>query len=325
VADEFAGDDLDAVRIAAQTDPRLHEALSKADDGRVTQYLAGVPMLVERYRTAPALARAVIHTAMDARRLDHPPMLPISALEAGARDYLTPVDRPRPGESWLDAVLAEIGQPRYGIQGPVTIVEVASGLPEPVCRLADYLEELGRAERAGQVPPASFWEAGFGSRARWRTGQPDDMAATATRSTEQFSNFFRSNYRYLVKYSRVLGATGHDADKAVGAAMTRLETQWPMPGDPLPEARRITVVQLAEIRRAATDLAVHATSAWHDEDQVRQLLSAVAGPMRDIVESLVQENDPEEIAALFGATAEDALSRIAEISAEFESPPREER
>ncbi|MGV9822980.1 hypothetical protein [Nocardia xishanensis] len=70
VPESFTGADLAAMRVAADSDPRLMTALAGAEDGRITQYVAGGPELINRYRfsCSPA-ARAIIDVAMDAVRL----------------------------------------------------------------------------------------------------------------------------------------------------------------------------------------------------------------------------------------------------------------
>ena len=50
-------------------DARLAQAAAAAQDGQVIQFLAGAPELLARYRNAPPAAAALIHAAMDARRL----------------------------------------------------------------------------------------------------------------------------------------------------------------------------------------------------------------------------------------------------------------
>jgi hypothetical protein len=64
VPDAFTGADLEA-RPAA-TDRRLQRAAEHAAM-RVTQYLAGVPELQQRYRNAPPAAQAVIDAALTSR------------------------------------------------------------------------------------------------------------------------------------------------------------------------------------------------------------------------------------------------------------------
>jgi hypothetical protein len=79
----FAGTDLDDAARAGRGDPRL-AAAAGAVGGQVTQFLAGAPVLLDRWRTAPPGARAVIEAAMDARRLGHGPALPRAFLQAAA-------------------------------------------------------------------------------------------------------------------------------------------------------------------------------------------------------------------------------------------------
>ena len=70
-----------------------------AQDGQVIQFLAGAPELLARYRNAPPAAAALIHAAMDARRLGMGIGLPQAFLEAAAPGYLTDdrMGRPRRG------------------------------------------------------------------------------------------------------------------------------------------------------------------------------------------------------------------------------------
>jgi tetratricopeptide (TPR) repeat protein len=148
----------------AGVDPRLRQAAAHAEGGRVTQYLAGAPELEERYRTAPPAARAILHVAMDAGRYGHPGALPHALLEQAAPDYLDDHDWDALGEGWLEQALAYTATPRNGIRGPLTRIRPRPGTPhpereQPCYRLADYLDQIGRVERADVVPPASFWTA----------------------------------------------------------------------------------------------------------------------------------------------------------------------
>ena len=52
VPDSFTARALDDLRAAARTDPRLALASQKAEHGEVTQFLAGAPELLRRYRGA---------------------------------------------------------------------------------------------------------------------------------------------------------------------------------------------------------------------------------------------------------------------------------
>ncbi len=70
VQETFTGAELRLLATAAEQDPRTPaEAQAKSEQGHVTQYLAGGPAQIERYCTADPAAQAVLHAAMDARRL----------------------------------------------------------------------------------------------------------------------------------------------------------------------------------------------------------------------------------------------------------------
>ncbi|WP_433474935.1 hypothetical protein ACQPZP_40705 [Spirillospora sp. CA-142024] len=160
----FTGSDLAALSMAAGTDARLAAALKHADDGHITQYLAGAPELLTRYQTAPAAAKAVMWAAMDARRLGHRNALPLAFLEAAAPAYLTDTQWDQLGEDWLEQALAYTGLSCKGARGPVTRVRpdpnrTSASDTGPVYRLADYLDQHGRRHRADQIPPPGFWAA----------------------------------------------------------------------------------------------------------------------------------------------------------------------
>ena len=153
-----------------------------AADGQVIQFLAGAPELLARYRNAPPAARALIEAAMDARRLGMGAGLPQAFLEAAAPGYLTDAEWDALGEDWLEQALAYAAVPCKGVRGPLTRIrprparsrparpaarDRAGQLPAgpadtaggPVYRLADYLDQHGRAHRGSQIPPAGFWAA----------------------------------------------------------------------------------------------------------------------------------------------------------------------
>ena len=56
-------------QLVRAADVRMVLAARSAPDGPVIQFLAGAPELLARYRNGPPAARALIHLAMDARRL----------------------------------------------------------------------------------------------------------------------------------------------------------------------------------------------------------------------------------------------------------------
>ena len=160
-------------------DARLVLAAEAAADGEVAQFLAGAPELLARYRNAPPAARALIHTAMDARLLGLGAGLPYAFLEAAAPGYLTEGQWDALGEDWLEQALAYAAVPAKGARGPLTRIRpraraARSGSRDsgaqptaspggvmggPLYRLADYLDQHGRQHREGQIPPPEFWAA----------------------------------------------------------------------------------------------------------------------------------------------------------------------
>ncbi|MFI7598280.1 tetratricopeptide repeat protein, partial [Actinoplanes sp. NPDC049681] len=160
---EFTATDLATLQHLATDDPRLRCAAEHADQGRITQQLAGVPELVRRYRTATATAKALIEAAMDARRLGHPIPIAHHFLEQAGAGYLSDHEWQQTGDDWLEQALAETAKPCHGVPGPLTRIRPRPGEPSatgrPHYRLADYLEQLGRTERAAIFPPAAFWDA----------------------------------------------------------------------------------------------------------------------------------------------------------------------
>lgn len=159
VPDSFTPIELEAMRVLP--DRRLQQAAANAD-GRISQYLAGAPELAARYRLAPPAARAIIQVAIDARRLGHPVALPHALLEQAAPGYLTDHDWDVLGDDWLEQALAYTARPCYGVRGPLTRLRPRPGTADdgqPHYRLADYLEQVGRTERAAVYPPKSLWTA----------------------------------------------------------------------------------------------------------------------------------------------------------------------
>jgi hypothetical protein len=172
-------------QLARAADARMALAARSARDGEVIQFLAGAPELLARYRNAPPAAAALIRAAMDARRLGMGAGLPQAFLEAAAPGYLTDDQWDALGEDWLEQALAYTAVPCKGARGSLTRIRprparYARGRGDrpgmaaaagPLYRLADYLDQHGRAHRASQIPPAGFWSAAAAHAA------PGDQAA----------------------------------------------------------------------------------------------------------------------------------------------------
>ncbi len=158
VPDSFDGSALGTLRSTAWRDPRLAHALSYAEDGRITQYLAGVPALLERYDNAPVAARAVVDAALDARRLGHGVLLSHEYLQSAAPHYIVDDQWDLLPDDWLADALRYTGAPCRGSRGPLTRVRARPGRAEPDghrYRVADYLEQAG----GDRAVPDGVWEA----------------------------------------------------------------------------------------------------------------------------------------------------------------------
>jgi hypothetical protein len=147
-------------------DPRLAQAAAGSRDGQVIQYLAGAPELLARYHYAPPAARALIHAAMDARRMGMHPALPQTFLEAAAPGYLTDTEWNHLEKDWPEQALRYVAELAKGASGQLTLIRprpapgaLASTGERPAWQLADYLDQHGRRTRRAEIPPQAFWDA----------------------------------------------------------------------------------------------------------------------------------------------------------------------
>jgi TPR repeat protein/transcriptional regulator with XRE-family HTH domain len=160
----------DARILASAGDPQLAQALNQAQDGRLTQYLAGAPALSERYRMAAPAVRALIQAAMDGRRFGVGNHIAGNFLAHAAEDYLTDPEYLTLRDNWLYEAFCESNRPVHGNLAPLAPVRIrgasyrhqlhqTGNIASSKYRLADSLEQLGRLERNQFCPPVSFWEA----------------------------------------------------------------------------------------------------------------------------------------------------------------------
>lgn len=145
VPETFSGPALALLDKAVHRDPRLALAQQSAADGHITQFLAGAPALLERYRNAPPAALAVIQCAMDARRLGHSLPLSRSLLAAAVPAYLTDQQWDALPDDWLEQALIYTSAPCRGTRGPLSPIR-----PRPHQNEPDQLEP--DQSRAGQRP-----------------------------------------------------------------------------------------------------------------------------------------------------------------------------
>jgi len=176
VPDEFTADELAA---AAHTgDPVLAAAAAAAaadagHAGQVTQYLAGVPDLLDRYNGpgGDPYGQAIITAAMDATRLGHAGLLPAGLVLDAAVGYLTDLQRTNPIAAWGDAALAWATAELRGAVQALQPVPPLSGTGIVGYQVSDYLDQHGRLTRREQLGPPSLWDA-----LTTYTATPSDLA-----------------------------------------------------------------------------------------------------------------------------------------------------
>ncbi|WP_224274458.1 helix-turn-helix domain-containing protein [Streptomyces sp. LS1784] len=177
-----------AAVLAQQGDQLLTNALARAHThGRIAQDLAGAPELLRRYEHSTPTAKAILHAAMDARRLGVGLHIPQAFLIDAAVDYLSDQNYDELTDDWAESAFADLARPVHGKQAPLRrtgarprhrlpsdpiSVPTPSSVTGPAFRLADYLEQHGRTTRLRLCPPASFWAA-----AHTYISHPDDLGS----------------------------------------------------------------------------------------------------------------------------------------------------
>jgi uncharacterized protein YidB (DUF937 family) len=334
-------------------DPRLVLAARSVPDGEVIQFLAGVPELLARYRNARPAARALIDAAMDARRLGMGVGLLQAFLKAAAPGYLTDAEWDALGKDWLEQALRYAAEDAKGVRGPLTCIRpraatrtprtygdqpgsmaVAAG---PLYRLADYLDQYGRVNRARQVPPAEFWSAAAAYAA---VGDQAVLGtAAAARGLYRDAAQLRKNATavgnidaalYLIGVPASLNAVFHFSVIPAGLFTDRRPAQWAAAHAVLDDPGSVAVL-LNHLREAgageqvaallARDPAAHV--ALNNPDAVAMLLGSLqkAGADEQVAALLARDpaahvalNDPDAVASLLDelhkAGADEQVARL---------------
>jgi uncharacterized protein YidB (DUF937 family) len=289
-------------------DPRLTWAAEAAEDGRVIQFLAGVPELMARYRNAQPAGAALIHAAMDGRRMGMGPALPRAFLEASAPGYLADSDWDQLPDNWLDKSLAYTGAPSRGIRGPLTIIRPRSPGPDhagsaagtshdgtSLYRLADYLDQFGRRDRHALIPPLGFWTAA-------PCAQPADLTTLASAAHA------RGLYRAAAQLLKSVAARG---DPRAGADLIDILHHL-HPGDHRPGQWVTADIALDLGDPASVASLLDSLQKTDAQDQVTTLLA------RDPA-AHVSVDDPETVVILLGSLretgAQDQVTTLAERAA----------
>ncbi|MFJ8011666.1 hypothetical protein [Streptomyces sp. NPDC096339] len=357
IPDTFDQDALRTAAVLAQDgDQLLADALTRAHDhGRVPQDLAGAPELLRRYEHGTPTVKAVLHAAMDARRLGVGLHLPQTFLTDAAIDYLSDQDYDELTNDWAEAAFADLAHPVHGKQAPLrrtgarprrrppsgpTSAPTPLSVTGPAFRLADYLEQHGRTTRLRLCPPASFWAAAHAH----LTTHPDDLGnlalAAERRHRLQWAHHLRLraadaghpySLNYLARIREVSGdVEGAEAlyqrasDAGGSSTLTDLAEQRREAGDP--EGAEALYRRAAAAGDAdALFLVASRRKAAGDREGAEAFYQRAADAGRadalvDLVELKEEAGDWEGVKALYerAATTGDtyAMARLADIREE---------
>ncbi|MGW6455196.1 hypothetical protein ACWF94_04590 [Streptomyces sp. NPDC055078] len=322
VPDTFDQEALDAAAVLAHGGDRLlADALSRTrTDGRVAQDLAGAPELLRRYEHATPAARAVLQAAMDARRLGAGVDLPQTFLADAAIDYLGDLDHDTLPEDWAQSAFAELARPVHGRQAPLRRTAprpghrppgapgpVSGSGTHPVFRLADYLDQHGRADRWALCPPASFWHS-----AHSHLAHPEDLHRLARAAR------IRHRLQWAHHLHRRAADAGHPAALVHEAELREEAEEQEEAAALLRKAadagNTLALIRLAELREETGD-----------QDEAEALLRKAAdtgniGALIRLAELREEAGDREEAEALARRAADAgntlALIRLAELRKE---------
>jgi tetratricopeptide (TPR) repeat protein len=221
----------------------------------VTEVLAGAPELMRRYEQATEEQKAVLHAAIDARRVGIQAVLSEQLLREAARGYLSTV---HPGNTWFPPALDELTRPKRGT-APLIPVPNADYSQVLGFAVADYLLQHLTRRRRSVCLSGVTWQALAG-----HTHDPDDLIrlGDAARSRLLY-NYAESAYRCLA-----------DAGDAYAA-------------DLLADL----LAQQGRIREAIEVLRVHADAGdWNAGDRLAGLL-AQQGRIREAIEVMLVRAD----------------------------------
>jgi hypothetical protein len=235
---------------AGSGDPVLAAAAAAAaSDGRLTQYLAGVPGLLSHYAdpSGDRQGRAILTAAMDATRFGHAGPLPASLLEQAAAGCLAGTPPAAERENGLDGAFAaglegatETGWARAcagGDGGVAGLAAVPAGEGAGY-RLAGALDQYSRQSRQDQAGAAALWRAliahadgvGTGLLDTTRLGQAArDRGLYRYAAALWTAAASRGSADAAARLVGLLHETGHeDVGRAAGwaAGLVRLNDPW---------------------------------------------------------------------------------------------------
>lgn len=199
----------ESMRTAISQDARIRHAVETSPSGRVTQTLAGGPLLVARYEgvdTARALAftpgaKALLDSAVELRRIGFPNPIPAVTLGGAAPGFL---DEERYGSvqsDWIDDALREVCGEHLGIAA-LTPRASAPALPDSY-HLHDYLFQHCLERKRFSATRASTWAVTI--RRRPEELQPEVLFRLAANASA------RGLYSSAAELLRQLMSLGHSA------------------------------------------------------------------------------------------------------------------
>ncbi|MFI6228790.1 hypothetical protein ACIBCR_15925 [Micromonospora echinospora] len=154
----FSAGERAAAEALADADPRL--AVAVADRHfNVTEALAGAPEIMRRYEQGTPSQQAILHAAVDARRLGVQAPLAIELLAAAARGHPGIVS---PDDDWATAAVHELSRrtgPTDRSTAPLLLVADPARRTVVGYDVADYLLQRLTESRRDQRVPAVTWEA----------------------------------------------------------------------------------------------------------------------------------------------------------------------
>lgn len=133
---------------------------------------------------------------------------------------------------------------------------------------------------------------------------------------QEFSEFYRTEYRTLLQAAMYAGANQHEADEATATAMKEVMQHWDKLDKPLAYARRAVISNflkektrsLERIRRRQVEKQAGTAESredpcmtvWEDREWVMQMLNSLPPGQRDVMAFIVDGFTCTEIAALLG-------------------------
>jgi hypothetical protein len=283
------GDSVLAAAVAAAADA--------GQDGQVTQYLAGVPDLLDRYEGAGGdpYGRAILTAAMDATQLGHASPLPAALLQEAAVGYLTDPQRTKDIASWRDSAMEWATEELKGTVRALQPVPGGSGTGIAGYQVADYLIQYATRKRRSVFVPASTWDAILN-----HVGDPTDAARLAGNASD------RKLYHYAIPLYR------HAANAGDWPAAQNLVRLLAERGD-LDELRaradagdRYAAARLADLLAERGDL---------DELRARADAGDLFAGLR-LADLLAERGELDELRARADAGDRNADARLADLLAE---------